>query len=240
MSILKICHDPIYIHKAHERTFYVFMRILVPKTLHTFYVPCSKQEKVLEIQSDQTIKSHFDWVCIFVWLLLFGPEKNEIDLSCICQKNLIQTKPQTWTEAEQPNECTDNISFFCRIYIPFPCNHALMSVELFFLSLYPSFCSKFQPLLPNSAAYFFATGGGYDKLEVYKCSDSVKTPAVTREMVIRFPSRMVSWRHEEFHMVIQMLLLNTHVHRRTHTHARMHIHINTQTHALPSSLQQIY
>lgn len=108
--------------------------------------------------------------------------------------------------------------------------HLCLSNFSFFLSLYPSFCSKFQPLLPNSAAYFFATGGGYDKLEVYKCSDSVKTPAVTREMVIRFPSRMVSWRHEEFHMVIQMLLLNTHVHRRTHTHARMHIHINTHRH----------
>lgn len=58
------------------------------------------------------------------------------------------------------------------------------------------------------AAYFFATGGGYDKLEVYKCSDGVKAPAVTREMVIRFPSCMVSWRHKEFHMVIQMLHLN--------------------------------
>lgn len=62
--------------------------------------------------------------------------------------------------------------------------------------------------LPNFAAYFFATGGGYDKLEVYKCSDGVKAPAVTREMVIRFPSCMVSWRHKEFHMVIQMLHLN--------------------------------
>lgn len=60
----------------------------------------------------------------------------------------------------------------------------------------------------NFAAYFFATGGGYDKLEVYKCSDGVKAPAVTREMVIRFPSCMVSWRHKEFHMVIQMLHLN--------------------------------
>lgn len=60
----------------------------------------------------------------------------------------------------------------------------------------------------NFAAYFSATGGGYDKLEVYKCSDGVKAPAVTREMVIRFPSCMVSWRHKEFHMVIQMLHLN--------------------------------
>ncbi|KAA8580712.1 hypothetical protein FQN60_013670 [Etheostoma spectabile] len=51
-------------------------------------------------------------------------------------------------------------------------------------------------------------GGGYEKLEVYKCSDGVKAPAVTREMVIRFPSCMVSWRHKEFHMVIQMLHLN--------------------------------
>lgn len=70
-----------------------------------------------------------------------------------------------------------------------------------------------SPEIPNfayliSAAYFFATGGGYDKLEVYKCSDGVKAPAVTREMVIRFPSCMVSWRHKEFHMVIQMLHLN--------------------------------
>lgn len=70
------------------------------------------------------------------------------------------------------------------------------------------------PEIPNfayliSAAYFFATGGGYDKLEVYKCSDGVKTPAVTREMVIRFPSCMVSWRHKEFHMVIQMLHLKS-------------------------------
>lgn len=58
------------------------------------------------------------------------------------------------------------------------------------------------------AAYFPATGGGYDKLEVYKCSDGVKAPAVTGEMVIRFPSCMVSWRHKEFHMVIQMPHLN--------------------------------
>lgn len=69
------------------------------------------------------------------------------------------------------------------------------------------------PEIPNFAylifaAYFFATGGGYDKLEVYKCSNGVKAPAVTREMVIRFPSCMVSWRHKEFHMVIQMLHLN--------------------------------
>lgn len=27
-------------------------------------------------------------------------------------------------------------------------------------------------------------------------------------MMIRFPSCMVSWRHKEFHMVIQMLHLN--------------------------------
>lgn len=59
------------------------------------------------------------------------------------------------------------------------------------------------------AAYFFATGGGYDKLEVHKCSDGVKAPAVTGEMVIRFPSCMVSWRHKEFHMVIQMLHLKS-------------------------------
>ncbi|KAI9519013.1 hypothetical protein NQZ68_032711 [Dissostichus eleginoides] len=35
-----------------------------------------------------------------------------------------------------------------------------------------------------------------------------KAPAVTREMVIRFQSCMVSWRHKAFHMVIQMLHLN--------------------------------
>lgn len=79
------------------------------------------------------------------------------------------------------------------------------------LALLPKSCSV--PEIPNFAylifaAYFFATGGGYDKLEVYKCSDGVKAPAVTREMVIRFPSCMVSWRHKEFHMVIQMLHLN--------------------------------
>ena len=53
-----------------------------------------------------------------------------------------------------------------------------------------------------STAYFSATGGGYDKLEVYKRSDGAKAPAVTREMVIGFPSCVVSWRHKEFHMVI--------------------------------------
>lgn len=79
------------------------------------------------------------------------------------------------------------------------------------LALLPK--SRSVPEIPNFAylifaAYFFATGGGYDKLEVYKCSDGVKAPAVTREMVIRFPSCMVSWRHKEFHMVIQMLHLN--------------------------------
>lgn len=70
---------------------------------------------------------------------------------------------------------------------------------------------KFQTfayLKKKNAAYFFATGGGYDKLEVYECSDGVKAPAVTGEMMIRFPSCMVSWRHKEFHMVIQMLHLN--------------------------------
>lgn len=77
------------------------------------------------------------------------------------------------------------------------------------------FLTRLAPSLkiPNfayliSAAYSFATGGGYDKLEVYKCSDGAKAPAVTGEMVIRFPSCMVSWRHKEFHMVIQMLHLN--------------------------------
>lgn len=87
----------------------------------------------------------------------------------------------------------------------------LYSLTLLYLAPLPKFCSV--PEIPNfayliSAAYFFATGGGYDKLEVYKCSDGVKAPAVTREMVIRFPSCMVSWRHKEFHMVIQMLHLN--------------------------------
>lgn len=77
------------------------------------------------------------------------------------------------------------------------------------------FLTRLAPSLkiPNfayliSAAYSSATGGGYDKLEVYKCSDGAKAPAVTGEMVIRFPSCMVSWRHKEFHMVIQMLHLN--------------------------------
>lgn len=133
--------------------------------------------------------------------------------------------PETFFGGSQKN----NGNIVCVI---FRCTYYF---RLTFLSFaVPSFCSKFQPLLPNSAAYFFATGGGYDKLEVYKCSDGVKTPAVTREMVIRFPSRMVSWRHEEFHMVIQMLRLNTHVHK--HTHARVHIRINTHRRAHASLL----
>lgn len=97
--------------------------------------------------------------------------------------------------------------------------HALSHTSLCFVTLssllslapLPKSCSV--PEITNFAylifaAYFFATGGGYDKLEVYKCSDGVKAPAVTREMVIRFPSCVVSWRHKEFHMVIQMLHLN--------------------------------
>lgn len=146
-----------------------------------------------------------------------------MDFSWICQ--------QIWREHKQSSQIKKFIIYLSIIFIcSFRANTHLCLSNFSFFGCNPSFCSKFQPLLPNSAAYFFATGGGYDKLEVYKCSDSVKTPAVTREMVIRFPSRMVSWRHEEFHMVIQMLRLNTHVHK--HTHARMHIHINTHRHTL--------
>lgn len=87
-------------------------------------------------------------------------------------------------------------------YVP---TYSLLSAH-FALSLkFQTFC---LPKKKRIAAYFFATGGGYDKLEVYECSDGVKAPAVTGEMMIRFPSRMVSWRHKEFHMVIQMLHLN--------------------------------
>lgn len=96
-------------------------------------------------------------------------------------------------------------------------NYVSIRHSLKHTSFYPSSSSRNHwssvPGFPNFAylifaAYFFATGGGYDKLEVYKCSNGVKAPAVTREMVIRFPSCMVSWRHKEFHMVIQMLHLN--------------------------------
>lgn len=107
--------------------------------------------------------------------------------------------------------CSENYNFRVRgYYARHSPTHTSLPSPVPSLPLQKS-CSV--PEIPNFAylifaTYFFATGGGYDKLEVYKCSDGVKAPAVTRELVIRFPSCMVSWRHKEFHMVIQMLHLN--------------------------------
>lgn len=100
----------------------------------------------------------------------------------------------------------NSLSFFALHYLLFFFSFVSLSRSLpFSLILLWIFI---QAILPHPTAYFFATGGGYDKLEVYKCSDGVKTPAVTREMLIRFPNGMLSWRHQQIHMVIQLLHTN--------------------------------
>ena len=92
-------------------------------------------------------------------------------------------------------------SFFLSFFLSFFPSSTLFLSLIVFSSL--SFSFEFwRQFYLISTAYFSATGGGYDKLEVYKCSDGAKAPAVTREMVIGFPSCVVSWRHKEFHMVI--------------------------------------
>lgn len=131
------------------------------------------------------------------------------------------------------------INVTSEISVIFRCNCWVFSRSVASLSLTASIVSLWifaffiQAILPHPAAYFFATGGGYDKLEVYKCSDGVKTPAVTREMLIRFPNRMLSWRHQRIHMVIQLLCLNSHTY--THAHAQ-HTHTHTRRCMLSLSL----
>lgn len=99
-----------YSHKAHERTFYVFIRILGPKMLTRLHI-------CLHVVHDLRLCTHFmshvpnrkkylksnltkqsNHILIgFVYLYGFcssDQKKNEIDLSCICQKTWSKQNPR--------------------------------------------------------------------------------------------------------------------------------------------------